>query len=147
MPNGIKHERKKNKLWSTSQMAGAISAVRGNVMGYKKAAKEFQVPKASLFRLVKLNEPDAEVAASTSVGRKPVFSKSMEQDLVKYLIERETCYKALTKKVICTLAFQFAVQNNVAHRFGENNMAGTHWYKNFMKRNRDKLCTRKPTGT
>lgn len=54
-------------------MESAIKAVRDNKMGYLKAVKESAVPRATLYRLVNSEEQDAKKAASTTLGRKPVF--------------------------------------------------------------------------
>ena len=146
MPKKKEDDGKRRKLWSPAQMARAITAVREKKMGYLKASKEFQVPRASLFRLVNSKEQDAKVAASTTLGRKPVFSKELEQELQNYLIQMEAMYYGLTKKDVCTLAYQLAIRNNIPHPFGKDETGGKDWFYAFMKRN-PKLSIRKPMGT
>lgn len=146
MANKKKDDRKKRKLWNSAQMSMAITAVREKKMGYLKASKEFQVPRSSLFRLVNNKEQDSKVAASTILGRKPVFSKELEQELVNYLIQMEAMFYGLTRKDICALAFQLAIRNQIPHPFGKDDKAGKDWFSAFMKRN-PKLSIRKPMGT
>lgn len=55
-------------------MESAIKAVRDKKMGYLKAAKDFAVPRATLYSLVNSEEQDVKKAAITTLGRKPVFS-------------------------------------------------------------------------
>ncbi|XP_063216887.1 uncharacterized protein LOC134527855 isoform X1 [Bacillus rossius redtenbacheri] len=142
-----KDKTKKRKLWKEDQMAKAICAVREKKMGYLKASKVFQVPRATLFRLANNKVLDTKKAASTKLGRKPLFTPELEEELVKYLVEMEAMFYGLTSKDVCILAFQLAVRNNLAHPFGQNDKAGKDWFHGFMTRNKDKLSIRKPTGT
>nr|CAD7576313.1 unnamed protein product [Timema californicum] len=142
MPKKKKDEGKKRKRWCPNQMTLAIEAVREKKMGYLKASKEFQVPRASLFRLANSNEKSAKVAASTTLGRKPVFSKEIEDELQKYLVEMEAMFYGLTKREVCNLAYQLAVRNNIPHPF-KDEAAGKDWFYAFLKRN-PKLSVRKP---
>ncbi|CAH2102825.1 unnamed protein product [Euphydryas editha] len=50
---------KKRKTWEKEEMATAIAAVREKRMGYLKAAKQFNVPRATLFRFV--NDKDSPI--------------------------------------------------------------------------------------
>lgn len=147
MGNKKVDQTKKRKQWKEDQMAKAICAIREKKMGYLKASKMFQVPRASLFRLANSKELDAKKAASTNLGRKPLFTPELEQELVKYLVEMEAMFFGLTRKDVCALAFQLAVRNNIAHPFGKDDRAGKDWFYGFMKRNKGKLSIRKPTGT
>ncbi|KAG8196604.1 hypothetical protein JTE90_014163 [Oedothorax gibbosus] len=145
MPRKKEDERQKRKLWCETKMAKAVEAVRAKKMGYLKASKEFQVPRATLFRLVNSKEKSAEVVASTTLGRKPVFPKELEDELQKYLIEMEAMFFGLTKRDVCSLAYQLAFRNNIPHPF-KDEAAGKDWFYAFMKRN-PKLSVRKPMNT
>lgn len=145
MPRKKEDEGKTRKLWSQTQMAKAIEAVREKKMGYLKASKEFRVPRATLFRLANSTETNASTAASTILGRKPVFPKELEDELQKYLVEMEAMFYGLTKRDVCSLAYQLAVRNNIPHPF-KDETAGKDWFYAFMKRN-PKLSVRKPIGT
>ena len=43
---------KKRKQWSSEDMSAAVTAVREKKMGYLKAARYFNIPRTTLFRLV-----------------------------------------------------------------------------------------------
>ncbi|GFU36150.1 hypothetical protein NPIL_434991 [Nephila pilipes] len=75
MPKRMEDERKKRKLWWEKRMAKAVEAVREK-MGYLNSRKMvFQVPIVSLFRLVNNKEKNANLAASTTLGRKLVLPR------------------------------------------------------------------------
>nr|CAD7398609.1 unnamed protein product [Timema cristinae] len=114
MPKKKKDEGKKRKRWCPNQMTLAIEAVREKKMGYLKASKEFQVPRASLFRLANSNEKSAKVAASTTLGRKPVFSKEIEDELQKYLVEMEAMFYGLTKRELFGRAYLKVQRGDIA---------------------------------
>lgn len=145
MPRKKEDEGKKRKLWCEMQMAKAIAAVREKKMGYLKASKEFKVPRATLFRLANKQEKDSKVAASTNLGRKPIFSKEIEDELQNYLIKMEAMFYGLTKRDVCSLAYQLALRNKIPHPF-KNESAGKDWFYGFLKRH-PKLSIRKPMGT
>ncbi|CAH1990368.1 unnamed protein product [Acanthoscelides obtectus] len=59
---------KKRKKWNEENMRKAVIAVRCKQMGYLKACKTYNVPRATLFRLCKKNmEP--EVVCRTKLGQ------------------------------------------------------------------------------
>lgn len=147
MPKKRIRDGKKRKKWNSQQMECAIKAVREKKMGYLKAAKEFAVPRATLYRLVNSEEQDVKKAASTTLGRKPVFSKELEQELVSYLVEMEALFFGLTIKDVCILAYQLAARNKISNPFGADGRAGKDWFYSFMGRHKNKLSLRKPTGT
>ncbi|KAK9679825.1 CENP-B N-terminal DNA-binding domain [Popillia japonica] len=68
---------KKRKLWKDETMAAAVKAVKDKQIGYLKAAKEFQVPRTTLFRLCQ-NNGTPEPISNTKLGRPPVFSRELE---------------------------------------------------------------------
>ncbi|GFU43988.1 uncharacterized protein LOC108743582 [Nephila pilipes] len=115
MPKRKEDENKKRKLWCETQMAKAIEAVRE----MKKASKEFQVPRASLFRLINKGE------------------------LQIYLVEWSPC--STEKKECLQSAYQLAVRNNISHPF-KDKTADNDWFYGFMKRNPN-LSIRKPLAT
>ncbi|CAH2102826.1 unnamed protein product [Euphydryas editha] len=66
---------KKRKTWEKEEMATAIAAVREKRMGYLKAAKQFNVPRATLFRFVNDKDSPIESIINKVIGRRPVWSK------------------------------------------------------------------------
>ncbi|XP_072945514.1 uncharacterized protein [Epargyreus clarus] len=45
------------------------------------------------------------------------------------------------------MAYMLAVRNNLQNPFGESGIAGKTWLRLFLKRHKDKLSIRRPTGT
>jgi len=52
----IPEDKRQRKKWHPSKIAKAIKLVREKKIEYLKAAKQFNFPKTTLFRLAKLNE-------------------------------------------------------------------------------------------
>ncbi|XP_069693143.1 tigger transposable element-derived protein 1-like [Periplaneta americana] len=140
-------DQRKRKTWDSSKMAMAIKCVRNKQMGYLKAAKQFGIPRATLFRLAKSEEPDENVAAATKLGGRTVLPTALEKELVAYCIKMESLFYGLTRTDVRQMAYQLAVRNNVDNPFGKSGIAGKDWLRRFMQRHKDVLAIRKPTGT
>ncbi|KAJ8942016.1 hypothetical protein NQ314_010246 [Rhamnusium bicolor] len=111
----------KHKEWDPVRMRLAINAIRNKEIGYLKASRIFGVPKSTLEGFVKKVDKTAELV-NTRTGRKPVFPKEMEDDLVAYCLEMDS------------------------HPFSKvNKLAGKKWMYHFLKRN-PCLSSRKPQG-
>lgn len=138
---------KKKRLWSEENMIKAIEAIRTKKMGWKKAAKTFEVPKTTLMRLSMEKYGDPAKAASVRAGRPTVLPPKLEEELVKYCLVMESTFFGLTRRDLRRMAYQLAERNVIKHPFVKNNMAGRAWLDLFMKRHKDRLSIRKPTGT
>lgn len=136
----------KRKKWNATDMKSAVAAVREKKMGYLKAAKLFKVPRTTLFRLVGETDTPTEKLVSKKIGRKPVFDENFESMLVDYALEMESQFYGLTQQDLRKLAYQLAVKNNLCNPFNHE-AAGRYWLKGFLRRNKNKLSLRKPTGT
>ncbi|KAJ8885503.1 hypothetical protein PR048_011701 [Dryococelus australis] len=128
-------------------MAKAMAVVRKKMLGYLKESKEFQVPRSSLSCLAISKESNVKNAASSKLGRKPLFAPVMEHELVKYFVEMEAMVFGLTCKYVCALEFQPAVRTNTTHPFWKDNKPGKDRFYGFMKSNNGKLSIRKLTCT
>ncbi|CAG5037689.1 unnamed protein product [Parnassius apollo] len=137
---------KKRKKWSQNDMAAAILAVRDKKMGYLKAAKTYNVPRTTLFRLVQENGSLLEDTLTKKIGRRLVFNKVFEEMLVKYALVMEQKLYGLNRMDMRRIAYQLAVKNNVPHPFHDDR-AGRYWLKGFLARHKQTLSIRKPTGT
>ncbi|CAG5053987.1 unnamed protein product [Parnassius apollo] len=115
-------------------------------MGYLKAAKTYNVPRTTLFRLVQENDSLLEDTLTKKIGRRPVFNKVFEEMLVKYALVMEQKLYGLTRMDMRRIAYQLAVKNNVPHPFHDDR-AGRYWLKGFLARHKKTLSIRKPTGT
>lgn len=135
------------RQWDAEDMKKAIEAVRNNNMGIFLAAKTYGVPHSTVQRLAR-SEKSIEEIFSIPLGRKPVFNRDLENDLVKYLLEMESRFFGLTRSDIRSLAFQIAKKNNIQTPFNIlKQCAGKDWLYGFLKRHKTKLSLRAPTGT
>lgn len=135
------------KKWNEKDMKKAVIAVRSKRMGYLKACKTFNVPRATLFRLCKKDGAASEVC-QTKLGRKPILPDYLEEELVKHCLAMEKTFYGLTRRDVCNLAFQLARRNNIPNSFSLlKKTAGKDWLKRFRLRHKDVLSLRKPTGT
>jgi hypothetical protein len=75
------------KLWDKEKMTRAIRSVRAGQMGYKRAAKQFNVPKGALERYVKDNTKSLEELVQVNLGRRPILPDHIESELLKYCNE------------------------------------------------------------
>lgn len=137
----------KRKTWDKQAMAEAVEMVRSKKMGLKKAVKLYKVPKSTLQRLVHDTEYSPEQVVEKKLGRKPVFSTEIEQQLVEYLLLMESKYFGLTRRDVKVMAYQLAVRNGIKHPFGNKEEADRAWLDHFLNRHKQRLSIRTPTGT
>ncbi|CAH2011577.1 unnamed protein product [Acanthoscelides obtectus] len=127
-------------------MVLTIKAVRTHVMGYKTAAKHFQVPKGTLERYVKIINFSPEELVRTTLGRKPALGKAIEDELVRYCLDMDNRFFGLRRSDVKRMAFELAIANNIQHPFSqEKGVAGKKWLRGFFKRN-PQLSVRSPQG-
>jgi len=133
----------KRKNWSKQEMMEAVNAVREKKMGYKAAARQFKVPRATLKDYVK-SSLSPEECVSQTFGRKPTLSPAIEKMLVEYCLEMENNYYGLTLSDLRRMAYELAIRNSVPHPFNEKSgKAGLKWKRLFFKRH-SQLSLRKP---
>ncbi|KAJ8943821.1 hypothetical protein NQ318_020893 [Aromia moschata] len=124
---------KKRKQWSATDMTNAIESVRNRSMGYLAAAKAFKVPRTTLFRLCNTEGPPATVS-KTQLGKKPVLSPELEEELVRYLLLMDKKFFGLTRRDVRSMAFHITY----------------HIHSPFCANLQEKIATlslRNPTGT
>lgn len=139
------------RCWDGANMKAAIMAVRSKKIGYLKAQTTYQVPRGSLFRLVKLLKDNPRLSVddviSIPLGRKPVFDPVLESQLANHCLEMEKRYFGLSAGDVRRLAYQLATANNIACPFNKDDKsAGRKWFKQFLVRN-PHLSLRTPQGT
>lgn len=148
MPGKAKNiGQQKRKSWDEAKMEEAITAVREKRMGFLKAAKFFDVPRTTLFRLASKSDVTPPVAAKTKLGRKTILPPDIERDLVDYCLMMEQKFFGLTRSDVRNMAYQLAVSNNIPNPFGVLGTAGKGWLKLFLRRHKSVLTFRKPTAT
>ncbi|KAI4468483.1 tc5 transposase dna-binding domain [Holotrichia oblita] len=137
----------KRKKWDAVMMMRAVKAVRNREMGYKKAAKYFEVPKGTLERYVKNSEKTVESLVNVRMGRKPTLPQHLEDLLVKYCVEMDSRFYGLRRRDIKKMAFQLAIKNGLNHPFSyRQQCAADKWLKGFLRRH-TQLSLKKPQGT
>lgn len=137
------------KKWNNQHMEQAIDSVNNGEMGLKAASKMFHVPRSTLQRLAReakaSNLPTSNIV-STKLGRKTVLGNDLEKELIHYILEMEAQFYGLTKKDLCRMAYTLAIRNDIKHPF-KNGIAGRSWLDAFLKRYKEQLSMRRPTGT
>ncbi|KAI4455516.1 hypothetical protein MML48_9g00004454 [Holotrichia oblita] len=136
----------KRKSWEADKMKAAVVAVRNREMGYLKASKTFNVPQSTLERYVRDDEKDPCLVVQSKLGRKPVFSSDIEEDLANYCLTMEERFFGLSQNDVRRMAFQLSQRNNIQSPFNKTNeKAGQKWLKNFLRRH-PRLSIRTPRG-
>lgn len=117
-----------------------------NKENMEKASKTFGVPRTTLHRLSNPKYGDVRTASTTKIGRPPVLGTQLEEQLVEYCLRMESVFYGLTRGDLKRMALAMAIKNNLPHPFNDHG-AGKKWLKLFLKRHKNRLSARKPTGT
>src|SRR5699024_10597947 len=113
------NSKTKRKEWNSELMVEAIKLVREKKMCYLRAAKHFNVPGTTLFRLCQKSEISPEVAAATTLGRKTVLGTILENLLVDYVLSMDSKFHGLTRNDVRRMAYMLARRNQLKNPFGE----------------------------
>ncbi len=101
-------------------METALRLCREENFGYLKTAKICNVPRTTLFHLVKSGSTN-----QTTPGRKPIFPAELEKLIVDYLLEMERRFFGMTRSNLRRFAYQLAKANKLPNPFNaENESAG-----------------------
>jgi hypothetical protein len=119
-------EKQRLKFWDQDKTVRARGDVRIKQMRLKKAQKLFNVPKTSFRPYVNMKGKPPEEAVLTKLGRRPVFSRDMEQELIEYLLMTKEKYFGLTRQDVRMVAFPLVKNNNLKKSLSElRGCAGT----------------------
>lgn len=129
----------------------ALTNVLEGKMSIRLAAREFNVAKSMLARLVakaKVAPPDNPFIYEPNIGNRRIFTVDEEESLSSYLKISSKMAYGLTYVQTRELAFQYAIklEKNIPNNWTENKKAGVDWMKQFMKRHTD-LSLRHPEKT
>ncbi|KAJ3652116.1 hypothetical protein Zmor_018111 [Zophobas morio] len=134
----------KRQLWEEKNMAEALRNVRKKKMGWQLASKIFNVPATTPRRRFKNN---CNSTKGDWGGKRPVFSREMEDQFAQHIKDMEAKLFGLTLKDLKTLIFEFASNNNKKNPFNkEKETAGDKWIQGFLKRN-PQISLRTPANT
>jgi lipid II:glycine glycyltransferase (peptidoglycan interpeptide bridge formation enzyme) len=134
------------KTWDKEAMLKATEAVKNEEMGTLKASQDFNVPRSILRDHLKEDTEgnDVQVCVEVRLGRKPVFPRPVEDQLVEYFVMMEKQFFGQTTKYLKQMAYQLATRNKLSHAFSQGKQsAGNKRMKLFIKRHPE-LSLRKP---
>ena len=113
--------------------------MNNKTLSLSQASLAYSVPKTTLFDHCK-----REFITQPRGGRKCIFSDAQEKELKEYIVKCSQVFYGLTIKMVRQIAFKFAEQNNLNHKFNRTTqLAGKDWYYSFIKRNSN-ISLRKP---
>ena len=116
--------------------------MNNKTLSLSQASLAYSVPKTTLFDHCK-----REFITQPRGGRKCIFSDAQEKELKEYIVKCSQVFYGLTIKMVRQIAFKFAEQNNLNHKFNRTTqLAGKDWYYSFIKRNSN-ISLRKPEPT
>lgn len=124
-------------------MKSAIEAVRNRTFGFLAASKIYNVPRSTLCRYFR---KDIVTIQKDTLGRKPILTKELENELIEHVRLMEKQFFGLTRRDLCSIAFQLARRHNIPNSFSRlHQSAGQNWLKRFLDRHKDVIRKRKRT--
>lgn len=106
----------------------------------------YNIPEPTLRRLLIKRHKNREELPEHGGRFHNTFNDEECQELVKYISDIDRRAFGLSTRELRSLAFEFAEQNNIPHRFNkEKRMAGKDWLRNFT--HKYQLSLRKPEAT
>ena len=104
--------KQKRLQWSIESMCEAVKAVKIEGKGLRQAAREYDVPIATLKRKV-----DDQVAVRAKPGPSTVLTRDEETKLCKYCFDMCDMGYGLTAENVRMIAFQIAENSGRPHPF------------------------------
>ena len=102
--------------------------MNNKTLSLSQASLAYSVPKTTLFDHCK-----REFITQPRGGRKCIFSDAQEKELKEYIVKCSQVFYGLTIKMVRQIAFKFAEQNNLNHKFNRTTqLAGKDWYYSFI---------------
>lgn len=114
----------------------------------RRASQTFGLCHVSLYRYIKKKKSNESLRVGY-VKPRQVFTAEEEGKMASYLLKCAEIYFGLLPIEVRKLAYQCGVQlnaKNIPPSWYQNNMAGTDWFQNFMRRNAH-LSLRTPEAT
>lgn len=141
-----KYTRKTNRRsWDDGEKIQTAVREVQNGKSCNSIAVQFGIPESTLRRYVKKVQRGEDLPVHG--GRfQEIFTEEQTQELLTHIKEFDKRAFGLTKCELRSLAFQFAEQNGIPHRFNKNlKMAGKDWAQNFSKKHH--ISLRQPEST
>lgn len=127
--------------WSEEDLVNAMEEVQNGRMKIYRASIIYNIPRKTLERRLKQNN-----CTKGPMGPSSTFGTNNEIRLSKHIKDMQSRGFPLTVDDLRTIAFKYAVQLGIKHRFNmTSEKAGYDWVQMFLKRNPD-ISLRKSEG-
>lgn len=127
--------------WSQEDLTNAISSIVNENMAIRRASIEFKIPRKTLERRIKTGNHQ-----KGNMGPSCIFGKENEDRLSRHILIMQRRGFPLTRDDLRTIAYQFAQQLNIKHRFNSQvEKAGYDWLSLFLSRHPE-VSIRKSEG-
>lgn len=132
-----KYIRKTNRgSWSQENLELAIQSVTEESLSINQASKLYNIPNRTLRRRIKANN-----STKLTLGKHPGLGFDNEKRLVAHIQRLQAAGFAPSPKMVRGIAYGFAKSLGRENIFGpkgsEEEMAGIHWFRSFMDRQKD----------
>lgn len=128
--------------YTAEDLQKAISAIRNDGRKIREAGRVFNIPESTLRKQLLENENK-----HPRLGCTPVFSQEIESELREYVLTLAKLFYGLTPKCLRRLAFRYAEQHKIVHKFDKTKgLAGKDWLYGFLRRSPE-IKLRQPEGT
>ena len=117
----------RGKSWTKETLGNCMTAVSRHGLSVREASKRFGILRRTLRNHLKTG------SAEKRMGRKPLLSTEVEQDLMQRIFRFADIGLPLTSKMIRSYVFEYADKNGLAHPF-TTNKAGEKWFRLYMQR-------------
>jgi len=104
-------EKQLLKSWDQDKIIRAVAAIMKGKWGLRRLKNYLIFPRHLLGRMSTRGTNTPEEAALAKLGRRPEFSKDMEQVLLGYLLAMAQKYFGLVGQDVRMMAFQIAKKN------------------------------------
>ena len=129
------YKRKTNRSsWSEKSIKKSLLDIKNRKMSVKAASMHYGIPRTTLIRHLKNNVSSP---GKNKLGRFQVtFNPDVEKKLVEYLKDMQLRFFGLSRKALCSIAYDYAIANNIKAPFNkQKKAAGNDWLELFLKRN------------
>jgi len=141
MPTFYGPRKTKKASWTQEDLNKALTAIQDQNIAIRTAAKNNNIPEKTLRNRIKTGN-----FVKGTLGKKCHLGEETEKQLVEHIKKLQSRGFAPSRKNLRKIAFNLSQKMNLKQVFNsEKQIAGTDWYKSFMRRN-DTLSLKKARG-
>lgn len=119
--------------WSEENLREAVRRIYANEIGLNEAARYYEIPSRTLRRRMGTGN-----FCKGKLGPSCILGEENEKNLVEHIKRLECAGFTPDKKMMKSLAFQYAEKLGIKHTFSkETQMAGRDWLLAFLDRNKE----------